>query len=219
MRIRGADSVITLRDTMSKKSTKKSAPKAAKKSVSKKEITKAYTSGLSKLKSSDISKRVLRKVEDLGTVRFYERKRKHKGGWMYVDYKDPTSGKWVRNVAIRKSDYEFFKSYRSAYRSQMAKDVFQKSAAANFRTVMNIRGNKKTLSVTWLNKAAGLLKAMRRHETDPDFSPELRAELIKALAKGDWMRCKELYELWEQTKSNEEINDYFDYDETDFFEI
>lgn len=183
--------------------------------ITKTAVENAFKSGVSKIPVSKITKDELTKVEDLGSVRVYKRKNGRTGGWLYVDYQDPSTGKWIRNQPIRLSEYKKFIEYHEDAKRKMPRSVWEQSAGSHFRTAMNEAGNKRMLTRTWLNKAKGLLKAMRRHEADPDFDPGIAMRLMDALRRGDYLSCKAIIEEWEAFKSAREINDYYAYEVED----
>lgn len=159
-----------------------------------------------------ISRRGMRRIYESETLVIRQRQGKH-GGWMYADYKDVTSGRWIRNVRIRTGDYRAFMEYRMEHpRPKGLAD----SSSENFRTVMLKRDNPVVKALTATNRAVGILKARQANGLkDEVLGDEWYTELEDAVSKGDSKRIRDMVDEWFRAHSDEEIEDFFDYEADD----
>ena len=165
---------------------------------------------LKRIMPKEVSRKGMVRVYSSDTLVIRQRRGRH-GGWMYVDYKDVASGRWIRNVRIRTGDYRRFMEYRASH--PVPKGLSDVSGA-NFRTVM--KDNPAVKAVSQMNKGIGILKAKRANGTKDDvLGEDWYDELWNAIEKGDTRRVDEMVEEWYKVHSDEEIEDFFEYDDDD----
>lgn len=165
---------------------------------------------LKRIMPKDISRRGMRIVYSSDTLMVRQRRGKH-GGWMYADYKDVTTGRWIRNVRIRTGDYRSFLEYMEAH--PVPKGLADRSGA-NFRTVLS--ENVTVKAVSYINKGIGILKAKAANGTKDDvLGEEWYDVLADAISRGDYRAIEAMVKEWFRVHTDEEIDDFFDYDDED----
>ena len=169
-----------------------------------------FSRSFNKVKPKPVSKKGMRKVYSSDTLVIRQRRGKH-GGWMYVDYKDVTSGRWIRDVRIRTGDYRRLMEYMDTH--PVPKGLAD-SSGANFRTVMLESGNPTVTAVSDINKAIGLLKTYRANGGyGGQMDHAWWIELQEYVEQGNVSRIREMVAAWFLTNSDEEIEDFFDYED------
>lgn len=165
---------------------------------------------LKKVMPKEISRKGMRQVYSSDTLVIRQRRGRH-GGWMYADYKDVATGRWVRNVRIRTGDYRRFVEYMESH--PVPKGLADRSGA-NFRTVM--KDNVTVRAVSYINKGIGILKAkMANGMRDDILGEEWYDVLADAISRGDRRTVEDMVEEWYKAHSDEEIEDFFEYDDDD----